>query len=55
MASQWSNSKNLWDYIGEFEKGEQKNDSKNPLLSKARQDARMKAYVELVEKELNKV
>lgn len=43
----------LWEDIADFEEHEQKNDSKNPLLAKARQDARMEAYVNLMEKELD--
>lgn len=39
-----------WMLIGDFEEHEQHNDSKNPILAKARQDARMEAYVRLVER-----
>lgn len=44
--------KQLWKNIADFEQHEEDNDSKNPLLSKARQDARMQAYVVLVEREI---
>jgi len=42
----------LWRDIADFEEHEIKNDSKNPLLAKARQDARMEAYNNLMEREL---
>ena len=42
----------LWKNIAKFEKAEQKNDSKNSLLSDARKAARMAAYESLMEKEL---
>jgi hypothetical protein len=40
----------LWEAIADFEAHELKNDSKDPLLAKARQDARMQAYIELSDK-----
>lgn len=40
----------IWYLIEIFEDHEIRNDSKNPLLAKARQDARMEAYVKLVER-----
>ena len=42
----------LWNDIAVFEENERKNDSKKPELAKARQDARMEAYVKLMEREL---
>lgn len=45
----------LWNDIAEFEKNEIKNDSKNPLLSNARQGARMEAYVKLFENTITEV
>ena len=47
-----SKIKKLWENIADFESHEIVNDSKSPLLAKARQDARMEAYVNLMEKEI---
>lgn len=44
----------LWNAIGDFEKGEVKNETKDPLLASARAGARMEAYVKLFELELDK-
>jgi len=45
----------LWALIADFEEHEQRNDSKNPILAKARQDARMAAYVTLMERSLDRL
>lgn len=45
----------LWNAIAEFEKGEIKNESNNPLLASARAGARMEAYVILFERGLDKL
>lgn len=43
----------LWSDIAEFETGEVKNESSNQILAKARQDARMEAYVKLFDRVLD--
>ena len=43
----------LWNDIAKFETGERKNDSQNQLQANARQSARMEAYVNLMEREID--
>jgi len=43
----------LWNNISDFEEHEIKNDSKNSILSNARQSARMEAYTKLQDKVLD--
>lgn len=43
----------LWQNISDFEDGEVKNDSKNSILSNARQGARMEAYEKLQDRLLD--
>jgi len=52
FKTRYNKIEKLWNNIAKFEKAEQKNDSKNSLLSDARKAARMAAYESLMEKEL---
>ena len=45
----------LWSNIEEFELRERNNDSKNPILAKARSDARAEAQLKIFEHEVEKI